>query len=509
MTPNKIIVFLGPSLSLTSAKKILPEAVFLPPIRCGDILQTMKMDPSDIIIIDGYFERMPSVWHKEILFAMEKGIRVYGAASMGALRASELYDYGMIGIGEVFNLFKNQEIEDDDEVAVLHHDAQADYKGLTDALVNIRATMKNAIKNGIINESEAELIIQKSKEIYYKERVLIKICNLTDMASDKKEHLINFIIQGGYVDLKANDAMQALEFIQNSEKNTSNKYPITPKTLFFRTLKHFVTCKTFPYPINNSSLEMQYQIYSRLLDSKYKNLLKQSMLMSVVYRIGTSLNFKATPTELSLNINFLSNELNKQFTDKLSIIKKTQSSYPSFISIKELALIEGHNLTDQSSTEHLNNLIALYSPIISKANELGLAIRSKNFEKYIIKFREKHQLINQTDLNQWLSQHQISIHRLTEILHAFAIIDFIAYRNNADILNISQDNDFENWFLLAMCSTGLYSEIAALIANPKALKAAIKKLIADSNIHGDSYLNALDFMDQGDLNSFIKKLSMR
>ena len=41
-------------------------------------------------IIDGYFERVPSVWHKEILWAMAEGIHVFGSASMGALRAAEL-----------------------------------------------------------------------------------------------------------------------------------------------------------------------------------------------------------------------------------------------------------------------------------------------------------------------------------------------------------------------------------------------------------------------------------
>ena len=36
-------------------------------------------------IIDGHFGNVPSVWHKEILFALSKGVEVSGAASMGAL----------------------------------------------------------------------------------------------------------------------------------------------------------------------------------------------------------------------------------------------------------------------------------------------------------------------------------------------------------------------------------------------------------------------------------------
>ena len=58
-----------------------------------------------IAIIDGYFERMAAVWHKEILVALEKGIAVWGAASMGALRAAELAPFGMVGVGAIYQAF--------------------------------------------------------------------------------------------------------------------------------------------------------------------------------------------------------------------------------------------------------------------------------------------------------------------------------------------------------------------------------------------------------------------
>ncbi|RUX68847.1 hypothetical protein EN904_03020 [Mesorhizobium sp. M7A.F.Ca.CA.001.07.2.1] len=51
-------------------------------------------------LIDGLFESGPAVWHKEILFALDAGCRLLGAASMGALRAAECWQFGMIGIGK-------------------------------------------------------------------------------------------------------------------------------------------------------------------------------------------------------------------------------------------------------------------------------------------------------------------------------------------------------------------------------------------------------------------------
>ena len=56
--------------------------------------------PGAIGVIDGYFDGVPSVWHKEILWALSQGIRVFGGASMGALRAAELDGFGMTGVSD-------------------------------------------------------------------------------------------------------------------------------------------------------------------------------------------------------------------------------------------------------------------------------------------------------------------------------------------------------------------------------------------------------------------------
>ena len=98
----------------------------------------------DIRTIDGYFDRVPAVWHKEILWAMSRGIHLFGCSSMGALRAAELEAFGMVGVGEVFRMFRDGVLEDDDEVAVIHGPSDAAYVTLTEALVNIRATLASA-----------------------------------------------------------------------------------------------------------------------------------------------------------------------------------------------------------------------------------------------------------------------------------------------------------------------------------------------------------------------------
>ena len=58
--------------------------------------------PRAIGLIDGVFLDVPAVWHRELLWALSEGVHVFGAASMGALRAAELAPFGMRGVGTIF-----------------------------------------------------------------------------------------------------------------------------------------------------------------------------------------------------------------------------------------------------------------------------------------------------------------------------------------------------------------------------------------------------------------------
>ncbi|HLE83613.1 MAG TPA: TfuA domain-containing protein, partial [Thermoanaerobaculia bacterium] len=139
----KAFIFCGPTLTSGEGAAEL-DAVFLPPAAQGDVYRATLERPWGIGIVDGYFERLPAIWHKEILWALSRGVHVFGSASMGALRAAELAAFGMEGVGAVFEAFRDGELEDDDEVAVLHGPAESDYRGVTDAMVDIRATLAAA-----------------------------------------------------------------------------------------------------------------------------------------------------------------------------------------------------------------------------------------------------------------------------------------------------------------------------------------------------------------------------
>jgi hypothetical protein len=164
-----IYVFVGPSLSIRDARDVL-DVHYLPPVAMGDIARLMARRPEAIGIIDGVFETVPAVWHKEILFALSQGVPVYGASSMGALRAAELDTFGMTGVGNIFEQYRDGILEDDDEVAVAHAKAEHGYRSLSDPLVNIREGLRLARSQELISRESAELLLRSAKAKFYPDR---------------------------------------------------------------------------------------------------------------------------------------------------------------------------------------------------------------------------------------------------------------------------------------------------------------------------------------------------
>jgi hypothetical protein len=149
---SRTLVFVGPTLAADEVRARLPGAEVRPPVAVGEILTIVEAARrargaarvARIAIIDGYFERMAAVWHKEILLALERGIAVWGAASMGALRAAELAAFGMRGVGAIYRGFARGALIADDEVAVAHLPAEYGYRATSDALVNLRHAIGKA-----------------------------------------------------------------------------------------------------------------------------------------------------------------------------------------------------------------------------------------------------------------------------------------------------------------------------------------------------------------------------
>ena len=163
------IVFIGPTLSAEEVGEVL-EADCWPPAAQGDIYRALQSNPRAIGLIDGYFDGVASVWHKEILWALEQGVAVFGASSMGALRAAELHAFGMIGVGSIFESYQSGETEDDDEVAVVHGPEELGYVPLSEPMVNVRATLAHAVSCGVLPADRSEALCAHAKSLDYRLR---------------------------------------------------------------------------------------------------------------------------------------------------------------------------------------------------------------------------------------------------------------------------------------------------------------------------------------------------
>lgn len=152
-------VFVGPTLARADVQGLLPEARILPPIAAGDLWNLPIRSGDTLAIIDGFFLQCRSIRHKELIDAMNRGVRVAGAASLGALRAAELHRAGMIGLGVIFDWYADGMIEGDDEVAVVHRDASEGFRQVTRALVDLRATFDRAVAIGAMTEETAAELV--------------------------------------------------------------------------------------------------------------------------------------------------------------------------------------------------------------------------------------------------------------------------------------------------------------------------------------------------------------
>ena len=145
-----IVVFLGPTLPRDRASSYL-RALYLPPAEQGSVFQAAHaLKPRAIVLIDGAFAKVPAVRHKEILWALSRGIKVYGAASMGALRAAELSAFGMRGYGLIYRWYRAVPFANDDEVAVAMTPSELGAQALSEALINMRLTLRRAERAGLM-----------------------------------------------------------------------------------------------------------------------------------------------------------------------------------------------------------------------------------------------------------------------------------------------------------------------------------------------------------------------
>lgn len=164
------VIFLGPSLGHEKARSIFAEAEYRPPAKKGDLLRLAASPGVSMVgLVDGVFlQDYPPTPIEVYQLVRRDGIVLAGAASLGALRAVELEKFGMVGIGRVFELYKNGKVSADDEVAVTF--ADGDFHLQSEAMIDIRYNLHLAHKKGVIGEQTKKALAKVAKGTYFPRR---------------------------------------------------------------------------------------------------------------------------------------------------------------------------------------------------------------------------------------------------------------------------------------------------------------------------------------------------
>jgi hypothetical protein len=210
-----VCIFTGPTLSVKDATLEL-SATYLPPAEAGDVYRAALTRPCAIGIVDGYFQSAPAVRHKEILWAMSEGIHVFGSASMGALRAAELAVFGMEGVGKIFESYRDNIFEDDDEVAIAHAPAEDGFRAASEAMANIRETLRAAEIASVISVNVRGALEQIAKRTFYPDRNYPRLLRDALEEGMAEAELAGFRewLPAGRVDQKRDDALNMLRHIR-------------------------------------------------------------------------------------------------------------------------------------------------------------------------------------------------------------------------------------------------------------------------------------------------------
>ncbi|MET8413181.1 TfuA-like protein [Streptomyces sp. NPDC005195] len=210
-----IHLYVGPTLPPEEALLHNPALRVLPPVGHGDLFDPEIAAGDTVVIIDGVYHHAAALRHKEIMAIMHRGVRVIGASSIGALRARELYPYGMCGVGTIYHAYLTGQITADDEVAVGQDPDTG--RALTWPLVTCRYVISLAREQRVITSREASGLMEALRGIYYPQRtaaVVRAVCRrhgtsaFIDWVDERRA------AEPHFGDIKHADALQAVHTAQ-------------------------------------------------------------------------------------------------------------------------------------------------------------------------------------------------------------------------------------------------------------------------------------------------------
>lgn len=243
-----VAIFAGPSVPLPTRSR-WPDLCWLPPAQGGDFLR-LGREFATIILIDGYFEHRSAPFHKEIMHCLADERAVWGASSMGALRAAELDCVGMVGVGTIYSAYKQGLWHGDDEVALVHAPERLGWQPLSIPMVEIRATLALALREGWMDRDQAMRLRAVAHALHFAERDWPALCRAWNRNGASVD-LCDWL-RANHVPLKQIDAERCIARALGGETNIGAPCQV-PQTVFLQRIQAEVSASAASAMANNLS----------------------------------------------------------------------------------------------------------------------------------------------------------------------------------------------------------------------------------------------------------------
>ncbi|MBP2849280.1 TfuA-like protein [Dickeya oryzae] len=206
---RKPIVFGGPSVS--AIKKHDDVIEYRPPIQGGE-LAALAGSGRPVLIADGLFGTKMSVTVVECLEFIQAGGLLLGCSSMGALRAADCYNSGMVGVGQIFHGYVMGYYHSDADVAVRYHSGS--YEEITLSWVHIDHVARHLVMQKKFSSLTARLILAKIRAISWYERYIDQVIEIIRSFSPQlMESELRLLFHDNDLHPKKHDAQLAINYL--------------------------------------------------------------------------------------------------------------------------------------------------------------------------------------------------------------------------------------------------------------------------------------------------------
>ncbi|UPM50341.1 TfuA-like protein [Synechococcus sp. A10-1-5-1] len=479
----KTVLYAGPSLSNVD-QELLSGLIVRGPCKQADLFADIHNDEiSSIIIADGLYKTIPAPWHKEILFAIENKKRVIGVSSIGALRAAELSDFGMIGFGKVYQYFCN-DLRDDSDVALLHHPESHGWTPTTMAFVDLFFHIRGCVDRGLIAQHHHNQILEDIRACNFEYRtppVVSAILKnyvgsieakkiLQGFSSQKSRDLSVLLTDRKYLELKSNVAPQTLSWTPFVSRQLSKDIPIS---LSLNQKDHANTISNF-----TSFCFLRYPEEMNLI---YQSVWAE-MLMTDSNRIEAnhdpSIGLSRNKLTRSNSIPYVVDQYNNSSQNQISIYKNDQiSCCDGLLKIKDFFEKNSSSSYDFSRT--------VLSDEFNHAYKTWLKSTTKLSDDTQIHLSElKHECTNYI-LSMLIADDTLDVQ---QVLGAYKVTEFfslvIPYRDQARLLlshRLRDSKDIKQWLndwemLLQGCDDFLPHSLYQSMLSQAEIMSAAKKI---------------------------------